>query len=62
MYLLEKINDKEILLSIGIFCLIISMILRYFSYEVYILDFFEGLFIGLSMVFNISYLWKLRNH
>ena len=54
------IEKKVTLLSIGLFSLSIAIILRIFIDESGIIDFFEGLFIGLSIVFNITYLIKIR--
>jgi hypothetical protein len=54
------IEKKETLLSIGLFSLSIAILLRFFAGEGNIIDFLEGLFIGLSLVFNVVYLWKIR--
>jgi hypothetical protein len=56
------IEKKETLLSIGMFCLSIAIILRIFIDESGVIDFFEGVLTGLSIVFNITYLTKIRKN
>jgi hypothetical protein len=51
---------KEILLSLGMFSLTISIILGNFLPERPLITFLEGIFTGLSLVMNISYLIKNR--
>ncbi len=47
---------KEIMLAIGTFSLVIMVILRLINWEVPIMDFLEGLFTGLSLTTNLTYL------
>jgi len=47
---------KHIMLTIGTFSLVIMLILRIFSLEIPIIDFFEGIFTGLSLSTNLAYL------
>ncbi len=47
---------KEIMLAIGTFSLVIMLILRIINLELPIMDFFEGLFTGLSLTTNLTYL------
>jgi len=53
-------RKKEGLLIAGLFCIFTAMIMKYCFNGAGIIDFFEGVFIGLSFVFNISYLIKIR--
>jgi len=49
-------GKKEIMLAIGTFSLIIMLILRIFNLQLPIMDFFEGVFTGLSLTTNLTYL------
>jgi hypothetical protein len=53
-------DNKEVLLLIGSFSLIISILLNLFAGAIPILDFLKGLFTGISLVSNLGYLFKLR--
>jgi len=53
-------RKKEGLLIAGLFCIFSAMIMKYGFDGSGITDFFEGVFLGLSCVFNISYLIKIR--
>ena len=47
---------KEIMFAIGTFSLVIMVILRLINWGVPIIDFFLGLFTGLSLTTNLAYL------
>ncbi|MFX1571793.1 MAG: hypothetical protein ACFFB0_03515 [Promethearchaeota archaeon] len=47
---------KEMMLAIGMFSLVIMVVLRLINWGVPIIDFFEGLFTGLSLTTNLTYL------
>jgi hypothetical protein len=51
-----KIKKNENLLRIGIFSLLFMILLRLINIEWPILDFFEGIFAGVSMVTNLCFL------
>jgi hypothetical protein len=53
-------DNKEGLLIIGSFSLIISILLNLFVRAIPIFDFLKGLFTGISLVLNLGYLFKLR--
>ena len=54
------IKKKEGLLLAGLFCIFSAIIFTYSFDETGLTDFFQGLFLGLSVVFNITYLIKIR--
>ncbi|MFW9819575.1 MAG: hypothetical protein ACFFE5_08190 [Candidatus Thorarchaeota archaeon] len=51
---------KEFLFIIGTFSLAISIILNMISVDIALLDFFEGVFTGISLVMNIGFLFRYR--
>lgn len=51
---------KEGMLAIGMFSLAISLLLDRFAGKEQVVDFFCGLFTGLSITLNIGFLMKLR--
>ncbi len=53
-------KKKEGLLLAGLVCIFFTIIFKYSFDETGLTDFLQGLFIGLSVVFNISYLIKIR--
>ena len=53
-------NNKERLLIVGSFSLIISILLNLFTGAFPILDFLKGIFTGVSLVTNLGYLFKLK--
>ena len=53
-------EKKEGLLLAGLMCILFAIIFKYSFDETELTDFFQGLFMGLSVVFNISYLIKVR--
>ena len=53
-------KNKEIMLVIGILSLTISIILDRFAGAGTIIDFFCGLFTGISIVMNLGFLIKYR--
>ncbi len=53
-------KKKEGLLLAGLVCIFFAIIFKYSFDETGLTDFLQGLFIGLSVVFNISYLIKIR--
>lgn len=53
-------KNKEFMLGIGMFSLIITFILDIFAGPVPIIDFFDGLFTGLSITMNLSFLFRYR--
>ncbi len=53
-------KKKEGLLLAGLVCIFFAIIFKYIFDETGLTDFLQGLFIGLSVVFNISYLIKIR--
>ncbi len=53
-------DKKEGLLLAGLMCIFFAIIFKYSFDETGLTNFFQGLFMGLSVVFNISYLIKIR--
>ena len=53
-------KNKEVMLTIGMFSLTIAILLDRFAGAGTIIDFFCGLFTGLSLTMNLAYLIKLR--
>jgi hypothetical protein len=53
-------NKKEGLLLAGLMCILFAIIFKYSFDETGLTDFLQGLFMGLSVVFNLSYLIKIR--
>jgi hypothetical protein len=53
--------SKEILLIIGIFSLLIALILNLFRIQEPLIEFLNGLFIGISLTTNIGFLLKFRS-
>ncbi len=51
---------KEIMFIIGTCSLTISIILSRLSLDLPIINFFEGMFIGISLVMNFGFLLKYR--
>ncbi len=51
---------KEVLISIGMFSLVIAIFLDRFGPDFGIIDFLVGLFTGLSAALNLGYLIRLR--
>ena len=51
---------KEVLFSVGAFSLVISIFLGRFSGHNPLIDFFAGLFTGLSLTLNLGFLFKWR--
>jgi len=54
--MIKKIKNRNYLLAIGSFSLVISILLGRLGIEFAILNFFEGLFMGISFATNLSYL------
>ena len=54
------IKKKEGLLIAGLFCIFSALIFKYSFDETGLTDFLQGLFMGMSVVFNVSYLIKIR--
>jgi hypothetical protein len=54
------LRDTRTLLSVGTLCLAASILLKRFGGQSGILAFIEGLLIGISLVFNITYLILIR--
>ncbi len=54
-------KNEEILLVIGIVSLIISLLLDLFRGQKPIIDFFSGLFTGLSITMNLGFLIRFRH-
>ena len=54
------IKKKEGLLLAGLFCIISAIIFTYSFDETRVTDFFQVLFMGLSVAFIILYLIKIR--
>lgn len=54
------IKDKNILLALGMFSLSFAIILGRYLDASPIVDFLEGILFGLSFVFNILFLLKIR--
>jgi hypothetical protein len=50
---------KENLFIIGIFSLLIANMFKFFDEQYVIFNFFEGMFTGISLVFNLSFLIRL---
>jgi hypothetical protein len=53
-------KKKEGLVLAGLICIFFALIFKYSFDETGLTDFFQGLFMGLSVVFNVSYLLKIR--
>jgi 1,4-dihydroxy-2-naphthoate octaprenyltransferase len=53
-------KKKEGLLIAGLVCILFAFIFKYSFDETGLSDFFQGVFMGLSIVFNITYLIKIR--
>lgn len=53
-------NKKEGLLLAGLLCIFFAIIFKYSFDETGLTDFMQGLFMVLSIVFNISYLITIR--
>ena len=53
-------KNKEQMLAIGMFSLVIAITLDRFAGAGAFIDFFCGLFTGLSLVMNLGYLIKYR--
>lgn len=53
-------KNREIMLEIGMISLTITIILDRFAGAGTIIDFFYGLFTGLSLVMNLGFLIKYR--
>ena len=53
-------KNKEQMLAIGMFSLVIAITLDRFAGAGVVIDFFCGLFTGLSLVMNLGYLIKYR--
>ena len=53
-------DKKDGLLLAGLMCIFFAIIFKYSFDETGLTDFFQGLFMGLSVVFNISYLITIR--
>lgn len=53
-------NKKEGLLLAGLMCILFAIIFKYSFDETGLTDFLQGLFMGMSVVFNLSYLIKIR--
>ena len=54
------LRDTRTLLSFGMIFLAVAILLKRFAGQSGILAFIEGLLIGLSLVFNITYLILIR--
>lgn len=54
------LRNTEILLSLGMIFLASAILLKRFAGQSGVLAFVEGVLIGLSMVFNITYLILIR--
>ena len=53
-------EKKEGLLLAGLMCILFAIIFKYSFNESGLTDFLHGLFMGMSVVFNLSYLIKIR--
>ena len=51
---------KENMIMIGMFSLLIAFVLGRFDSQYPIIDFFEGMFTGISITMNLSFLIKFR--
>ena len=51
-----KKMKKEYMFVLGIFSLMIANLLHFFGGGDFILNFLEGMFTGISLVFNLSFL------
>ena len=54
------IKDKNTLIVLGMFSLVIAILLGRYAEHTAAISFFEGMFYGLSLVFNIFYLILAR--
>jgi len=54
------IKNNNVLLVIGMISLALALLLKRFGPELSIVDFMEGLFIGLSLTTNLFYLVRYR--
>ena len=53
-------KKKENMLIIGMFSLLLAFVLGRFDSQYPIIDFCEGMFTGISMTLNLSFLIKFR--
>ena len=60
--MIKMFKKKEGLLIAGLLCIFFAIIFTYSFDETGLTDFFQGLFMGLSIVFNITYLIRIRLH
>jgi hypothetical protein len=53
-------KDHRMLLSVGMICLAAAILLKRFGGESRVLAFVEGVLTGVSLVFNLAYLVRMR--
>ena len=58
--MIKMFKKKEGLLLAGLLCIFFAIIFKYSFDETGLTDFMQGLFMVLSIVFNISYLITIR--
>ena len=60
MLLRKRTTNPQIWGGAGSFCLVTSLLLYRFAPEFYASDFLQGMFLGMSLVFNITFLilWR----
>jgi len=49
---------KENLVIIGIFSLMVANLFKFFGGQYVVFNFLEGMFTGISLVFNLSFLFR----
>lgn len=54
------IKNNNVLLSIGLFALVIAVLLSRYAPSVPVINFLEGFCYALSLVFNMFYLFRQR--
>ena len=58
--MIKIFKKKESLFLAGLVCIFFAIIFTYSFDETGLTDFFQGAFLGLSVVFNITYLIRIR--
>jgi len=62
MLLHNRVKNYSTWGGIGGLCLAVSLLLGRFAPELPVSDFLQGMFLGLSLVFNIAFLIQWRRH
>jgi hypothetical protein len=54
------VKEPAVLISVGMICLAVAILLKHVAGSSGPVAFVEGLLTGLSLVFNVAYLWIVR--